>query len=77
MQIFMTVKAARPRLKCGMRCIRCGGNSSIIFGIAGNAATVFQTIASVASIDNIKTREWSEYRNDREGDDVFPSLLVA
>jgi hypothetical protein len=39
MQIFMTVKAARPRLKCGMRCIRCGGNSSIIFGIAGNAAT--------------------------------------
>jgi hypothetical protein len=79
MQIAMTVKAARPRLNCGMRYIRCGEELPLPeWPEYRNDREVdhlwhcwkcdyrFQTIASIAPINDVKTR-----------DDVFPSLLVA
>jgi hypothetical protein len=79
MKIAMTMRAARPRLNCGMRCTRCGEELPLPeWSEYRNNREVdhlwhcwkcdyrFQTIASIASIDDIKTR-----------DDVFPSLLVA
>jgi len=75
----MTVKAAKPPSNCGMRCLRCGEelplpewseyrNDREVDHLwhCGKCDYRFQTIASIASIDDIKTR-----------DDVFPSLLVA
>jgi hypothetical protein len=79
MQIPMTVKAARPRLNCGLQCARCGEELPLPeWSEYRNDREVdqlwhcwkcdyrFETIAIIASIDDIKTR-----------DDVFPSLLVA
>jgi len=75
----MTVTAAGPRVKCGMRCARCGEELPLPeWSEYRNDREVdhlwhcwkcdyrFQTIARVASIDDIKIR-----------DDVFPSLLVT
>ncbi|MGN6747624.1 MAG: hypothetical protein ACTHJS_03435 [Xanthobacteraceae bacterium] len=79
MQIAMSVAAAKPRFKSGMRCTRCGEALPLPeWSEYRNDRQVdhlwhcwkcdyrFQTIASIASINDIKTR-----------DDVFPSLLVA
>jgi hypothetical protein len=79
MQIPMTVKAAKPPLNFAMWCIRCGEELPLPeWSEYRNDREVnhlwhcwkcdcrFETIACIASIDDIKTR-----------DDVFPSLLVA
>jgi len=75
----MTVSAAKTHSNCIMSCLRCGEELPLPeWSEYRNDLEVnhlwhcwkcdyrFQTIASIASIDDIKTR-----------DDVFPSLLVA
>jgi len=79
MQIPMTAKAAKPLSNCGMQCVQCGEELPLPeWSEYRNDREVdhlwhcwkcdcrFETVANIASIDDIKTR-----------DDVFPSLLVA
>ena len=74
----MTTKAANPNSNYEMRCVQCGDELPVpewseyrndrelrLLWHCWKCDFRFETIASVDSIDDIKTR-----------DDVFPSLLV-